>query len=155
MIRLYRTSDLEQLKHITATCFDDVSIDRNIEQRFGLLGGRDWRWRKLRHIDADVKGERAQGVFVWEEDGQVVAYISTRIDRESKIGGIPNVAVLPEQQGKGIGRQLLAHALDYMRAEGMECAKIETLAQNPIGAHLYPDVGFEEVAQQIHYVKRL
>jgi ribosomal protein S18 acetylase RimI-like enzyme len=155
MIRLYRASDLEPLKNITAICFDGVSIDRNIEQRLGPLGGRDWRWRKLRHIDADVEGERAQGVFVWEEDGQVVAYISTRIDRESKIGGIPNVAVLPNQQGKGIGRQLIEHALDYMRSAGMECAKIETLAQNPIGSHLYPDIGFEEVAQQIHYVKRL
>jgi len=46
-------------------------------------------------------------------------------------------------------------ALDYLRDQGMECAKIETLAQNPIGSHFYPSVGFEEVARQIHYVKRL
>ena len=130
MIRPYRRDDLEALKRITAICFEKVSIDRNIEERFGLIAGRDWRFRKLRHIDDDVAGERAKGVFVWEEEGEVVGYITTRIDPESKIGGIPNIAVLPETQSRGIGRQLLAHGLAYLRAEGMECAKIETLAQN-------------------------
>jgi ribosomal protein S18 acetylase RimI-like enzyme len=155
MIRLYRESDLERLKEITAICFDGVSIDRNIEKQLGLIGNRDWRWRKLRHIDDDVAGDRGLGVFVWDEDGRVEGYVTTRIDRESKIGGIPNIAVDPSLQGRGIGRQLLEHALAFMREEGMECAKIETLAQNPIGSHLYPDVGFEEVAHQIHYVMRL
>ena len=155
MIRPYRPADLPALKHITAICFPRVSIDHNIEQRFGLIGGRDWQFRKLRHIDDDVAGERASGVFVWEEDGEVVGYITTRIDRESKIGGIPNLAVLPHRQSEGIGRKLLEHGLNYMRVQGMECAKIETLAQNPIGAHLYPSLGFEEVARQIHYCTRL
>jgi ribosomal protein S18 acetylase RimI-like enzyme len=155
MIRSYKPQDLERLKEITAICFDGVSIDRNIEALLGPIGDRDWRWRKLRHIDADVEGERAAGVFVWEEQNTVGGYISTRIDKQSKIGAIPNLAVDPALQGKGIGRQLIEHALAYMRAEGMECAKIETLAQNPIGSHLYPDVGFKEVARQIHYAMRL
>ena len=63
MIRPYRPEDLAVLKHITAVCFPGVSIDHNIEQRFGLIGGRDWQFRKLRHIDDDVAGERASGVF--------------------------------------------------------------------------------------------
>ncbi len=155
MIRTYEEKDLERIKEITAICFDGVSIDRNIEERFGRVGDHDWRWRKLRHIDDDVSGERARGVFVWEENGRVGGYVTTRIDRESKIGGIPNIAVDPDLQGRGIGRHLLEHAIDFMRSEVMECAKSETLAQNPIGSHLYPDVGFEEVAHQIHYVMRL
>ena len=155
MIRLYRPEDLAALKHITAICFDGVSIDRNIEERFGLIGGRDWQFRKLRHMDDDVSGERATGVFVWEEAGNVVGYITTRIDHESKIGGIPNIAVLPDAQGRGIGRKLLDHGLDYMRSQGMEIAKIETLAQNEVGSHLYPSLGFEEVARQVHYCMNL
>lgn len=155
MIRSYRPQDLDRLKEITAVCFDGVSIDRNIETQFGAVGGRDWRWRKLRHIDDDVAGDNARHVFVWEEAGQVVGYISTRIDYEGKIGRIPNIAVLPDHQGKSIGRRLMEHALDHMRREGMECAKIETLAQNEVGSRFYPDVGFKEVARQIHYVMRL
>ena len=37
----------------------------------------------------------------------------------------------------------------------MTVAKIETLEQNPIGRHLYPSVGFIEVARQIHYAMPL
>ena len=60
MIRPYRPADLPALKRITAICFPGVSIDHNIEQHFGLVGGRDWQFRKLRHIDDDVVGERGQ-----------------------------------------------------------------------------------------------
>jgi len=34
-------------------------------------------------------------------------------------------------------------------------AKIETLAQNAIGNHLYPSLGFVEVARQVHFVAKL
>jgi len=155
MIRNYRPEDLEQLKKITVVCFAEVSIDRNIEEIFGLIGDRDWRWRKLRHIDADVAGDRARGVFVCEFGDQVVGYITTRVDPESKIGWIPNLAVLPEYRGRGLGKRLMRTALDYLRDQGMACAKIETPEQNPIGSRFYPDVGFREVARQIHYLIRL
>ncbi len=155
MIRPYHPADLDALKEITALCFAKVSIDANIEAQFGAIGGRDWRWRKLRHIDQDVHGERAEGVFVWEEEGQVQGYITTRIDPESKIGWIPNLAVRPEYQSRGLGRKLMDHALDYLRQQGMEAAKIETLAQNAVGSQFYPSTGFREVARQIHYLMRL
>lgn len=155
MIRKYRPEDLGKLKEITAVCFEGVSIDRNIEEHFGPIGEHDWRWRKLRHIDADVEGQNAEGVFVYEVDGQVVGYITARVDPQSKIGWIPNLAVIPEHRKEGLGKLLMQTALDYLRDQGMECAKIETLAQNPIGSRFYPSVGFEEVARQIHYVKRL
>lgn len=155
VIREYHPDDLPALKRITALCFEPVSIDRNIETRFGCIGGRDWRWRKLRHIDDDVAGDRARGVFVLQADDQVVGYITTRVDRESRIGGIPNLAILPAYQGRGLGKQLIQTALDYLRAQNMECAKIETLVQNEVGASLYVNMGFEEVARQIHYLMRL
>ncbi len=155
LIRGYRPDDLERLKEITVVCFAEVSIDRNIEREFGLVGDRDWRWRKRRHIDADVAGDNARGVFVHEIEGEVVGYITTRVDQESRIGWIPNMAVDPDHQGKGIGRDLMKASLAYMRECGMECAKIETLEQNPIGSRFYPSTGFREVGRQIHYLMRL
>ena len=150
-IRRYRPSDLETLKTITAICFDGVCIDQNIEQLYGLIHGKDWRWRKKRHIDADA-AINAAGIFVAEEDGQIVGYISTRIDPATKVGGIPNFAVLPAYQQRGIGSRLLEEAVAYLAAEGMRYARIETLAQNEVGAHFYPNFGFQEVARQVHYV---
>ena len=155
MIRNYRPADLEFIKEITLLCFEDTSIDRNIEAQFGPIGDRDWRWRKLRHIEADVAGDNARGVFVCELDGQVVGYISARVDPESKIGWIPNMAVLPQHQEKGLGKMLMQTALDFLREQNMECVKIESLEQNPVGPRFYPGIGFQEVARQIHYIKRL
>jgi ribosomal protein S18 acetylase RimI-like enzyme len=45
--------------------------------------------------------------------------------------------------------------LDYFRAEGLEYAVIETMAQNAVGQHLYPACGFGEVARQVHFARRL
>ena len=52
-------------------------------------------------------------------------------------------------------KELLEHAIDFFRRSGMQVAKIETLDQNPIGQNLYPSLGFQEVARQIHYAMRL
>ena len=155
MIRSYRPADLARVKEITAICFEGVSIDRNIEEAFGVLGGKDWRWRKLRHVDADTAEANAIGVFVYDEGDLLVGYITCRLDSESNIGWIPNMAVIPESQGQGIGKQLMERAFTYFRDGGMEVVKIETLDQNPVGQVFYPSMGFEEVARQIHYAKKL
>lgn len=153
-IRAYAESDREALKAITTICFRRVSIDWNIERMFGVIGEKDWAWRKNRHIDADADAN-PDGIFVAEADGQVVGYITSRTDPESKIGWIPNLAVLPEYQGRGIAKRLMQSCLDYLRASGMSHAKIETLAHNEVGSNFYPNVGFQEVSRQIHYVMPL
>jgi ribosomal protein S18 acetylase RimI-like enzyme len=149
-IRLYRESDLERLQEITVEGFEGVSIDRNIEQRHGLVAGRDWKWRKARHIQLDAERD-PQGLFVAEADGAIAGYITTWRDVEAGVGFIPNLAVDSRFRGEGIGRRLIEHALDHFRRQGMKYARIETLDQNPIGQKLYPSFGFEEIARQIHY----
>ncbi len=154
MIRSFREDDRATLKAITAEVFRPVSIDANIEDTFGLVAGLDWAQRKLRHIDADCDAN-PEGVFVAEEGGQVVGYITTRLDEVTKIGWIPNIAIRAAHKGRGLGHALLERALDYLRESGMVMAKIETLDQNPVGQHLFPKLGFVEVARQVHYVRPL
>ena len=153
-VRKFDEADRAALKQITATCFDGVSIDQNLQQRFGLVAGKEWQRRKTRHIDADVAAN-ADGIFVAEIDGKVVGYITTRVDTEARIGGIPNYAVLPSFQKRGIGKRLVDTALDYLKDAGMECVRIETLEQNEVGKHFYPKLGFELVATQHHYAMKL
>lgn len=154
MIRRYEEADREPIKAITAICFEGVSIDSGIEVKYGLIGGKDWRWRKVRHIDDDIAAN-ADGVFVAVENGEVVGYVTSRVDHDSKIGWIPNLAVLPEYQQRGIGKDLIEIALVYMAEAGMLYARIETLAHNAVGQHFYPNMGFVEVARQIHYIMPL
>jgi len=154
MVRPFRPSDLEPLKEITALGFEGVSIDYAIQEHFGVIGGKDWKWRKARHIQEDVEAN-APGIFVYEAGGRPVGYITTRIDAGSKIGWIPNIAIHPEHQGKGIGKALMQAALDYLRQSGMLYARIETLEHNKRGRTFYPSVGFKEIVRQIHYLARL
>jgi len=154
-LRLFRPDDLPRLQAITAQTFRPVSIDRKMEQLLGAFGPGDWQTRKLAAIALDCELQ-PDGVFVAVDDHDIpIGYVTTRLQSASGIGWIPNLAVDPACQGQGIGRALLERALDFFRERGMVVAKIETLEQNPIGQHLYPSLGFQEVARQVHYALRL
>ena len=156
VIRPYREPDRSTVRELTVAAFEGVSIDHNIERRLGPIAGRDWRWRKSRDVDRDIDWLGAE-LAVAEDDqtGAVVGYVTMHCDAETLIGWIHNLVVGAEARGRGLGRQLIEHALARFRAAGMTVAKIETLDQNPIGTYLYPSVGFIEVARQIHYVMPL
>ena len=154
-IRQFNPDDLPAIKAITVEGFTGGSLDHAVEEKLGgKLAGHDWRWRKARHIDDDAAANPG-GIFVAELEGEVAGYITTVLDREAGRGRIPNLAVSASVRGHGIGRALIERALDYFRAEGMAYVAIETMASNPIGQTLYPDCGFEEVARQVHYARRL
>jgi ribosomal protein S18 acetylase RimI-like enzyme len=153
-IRPFHPTDLAKIQEITVESFEGVSIDRNIETRFGVIAGHGWKDRKARGIAMDCEMNPA-GVFVAVDGDQIVGYITTRVDRFSGIGQIPNLAVAPEGRGRGIGSSLIEHALAWLRDQGMAMAKIETLDQNERGQQLYPRFGFQEVARQIHYLMPL
>ena len=153
-IRLYQSSDVDELKRITIEGFEGIAIDQSVEAALGILSGHDWRWRKARHVDEDVEANPT-GIFVADESGKVLGYISTRVDHEVGKGRIPNLAVDQSERGQGIGRLLIEHALDYFRREGMAFAMIETMDNNRVGQHLYPSCGFVETCRQIHFAKML
>ena len=76
-IRPYQSSDIDELKRITIDGFEGIAIDQNVEKALGILSGNDWRWRKARHVDEDIQANPT-GVFVAEELGKVLGYISQR-----------------------------------------------------------------------------
>ncbi len=154
LIRRYRPEDGPAVLSLTVEAFEPVSIDRNIEERFGPIGGHDWRWRKARQVELELTSY-PEGSFVAECQGELVGYITTWVDAAAGIGYIPNLAVSAGRRGEGIGRALIERALAYFRNLGLSHARIETLEQNPVGQHLYPKCGFVEVARQIHYCQGL
>lgn len=153
-LRPFRPDDLENIKTLTLDCFDGVTIEQNLEASLGMFNGHDWRWRKARQIDEDVAANPS-GIFVAEVQGRLIAYITTRVDPEAGKGRIPNLAVASDFRGRGLGRRLIEHALDYFRSKGLAYAVIETMDQNPVGLHAYPACGFVEIARQVHFARRL
>lgn len=156
VIRPYRETDRLVVRELTALAFEGVSIEHNIDQLLGPIAGREWRWRKMRDIDRDLDLLGAELAVAEEHPGAVVVgYITMQCDHDTKIGWIHNLAVGAGSRGQGLGRELIEHALNCFRAAGMTIAKIETLEQNLIGRHIYPSLGFVEVARQIHYAMPL
>jgi len=84
-----------------------------------------------------------------------VGYITTTTDDRARTGHIRNLAVHPAHQSQGIGRALIAHALAFFRAKGLEYARIEALEQNERGRRVYGRLGFREVGRQVLYFRRL
>lgn len=153
-IRRYRPDDLATLRRITVDSFGSVALDQLIEDRMGVWNDRDWKARKADHIDEDCT-LNPDGCFVAERDGEILGYITTRVDTVNERGRIPNLAVVEKARGLGLGRRLIHHALDYFREQGMKLAQIETMASNVIGQNLYPSCGFEEIGRQVHFAMRL
>jgi len=153
-IRPYQPDDLGELKRITVEAFEGLALDQRIEEKIGVAHKKDWRWRKARDVEDDVRANPT-GVFVALQDNRILGYISTRIDREAGKGRIPNLAVAADARGSGLGRHLIEHALNYFRQEGMDFAVIETMAYNEVGNHLYPSCGFVEVGRQVHFARKL
>ncbi len=153
-IRHYSPADLPTLRQITVDSFGSVALDQMLEDRLGVWNGRTWQDRKADNIDDDCTVNPA-GCFVAERDGIILGYITTRVDAINSVGRIPNLAVVEQARGLGLGRRLIHHALDYFREHSLKVAKIETMASNVIGQNLYPSCGFEEVGRQVHFAQRL
>ena len=60
------------------------------------------------------------------ETGEVVAFVTFRMQKEKFLGLIGNNAVAPEAQGKGVGTLMYAHILDLFRSEGLRFASVGT-----------------------------
>ena len=153
-IRHYDPSDEERVKELTINAFNGVSIEHNIENAWPELLPIPWGERKWPMVAMDLT-DHPEECFVVEHAGEVIGYATTRINRRNSVGQIPDMAVDETFRGKGIGRKLLEHCIQYFRDQNLTLARIETLDQNPIGRHLYPDLGFEEVARQIFYAMPL
>jgi GNAT superfamily N-acetyltransferase len=76
-------------------------------------------------------------IYVAELDGAPVASVS--------VGGgfLRTLYVLPERQGSGVGSALHDHALERLRALGLEEAKLWTLEENHAARRFYERRGWK------------
>jgi ribosomal protein S18 acetylase RimI-like enzyme len=112
-----------------------------------------WAWEK------QVRGDRAQqyrrtrtnvlacrekdpgGCFVAEEGGRPVGFVFSRT--WGGVGWLGTFAVLPEHQGRGIGKRLIAASLEYLRQDPDRVIGLETMFDSPYNLGLYLHLGFE------------
>ncbi|MGD9494776.1 MAG: GNAT family N-acetyltransferase [Armatimonadota bacterium] len=58
-----------------------------------------------------------------------------------------SLAVHPRGQGHGLGKALMAAALDYLRGRGATCVRLEVRPDNAAARHIYESLGFRDVGR--------
>ncbi|WP_144299727.1 GNAT family N-acetyltransferase [Elioraea rosea] len=97
-------------------------------------------------MDDDYAARIAAGeAQVAEADGTILGLLVT--ERHDGFLLIDNVAVAPGQQGRGIGRALLAAAEGEARRAGVPRLRLYTHARMATNIALYARAGFSEIAR--------
>ena len=82
-----------------------------------------------------------EGCFVAEEAGHLAGFIFSRT--WGGVGWFGTFAVRPDYQGRGIGKQLIAASLDYLRRDPTRVIGLETMPESPYNLGLYLRRGFQ------------
>lgn len=99
-------------------------------------------------LDARIASDDARTVII-ERDGEPVGTI--RLSLEGDVGGIYGFVVVPEWQGKGIGRDVLRRMCRRLRDEGARDIRLEVHVDNPHALRLYTSLGFVQDAAEDYY----
>jgi ribosomal protein S18 acetylase RimI-like enzyme len=85
----------------------------------------DWRAQQAAGVAGVLRDSAIQSWAAWL-DGALAGFVSVKLDAESRRGEIWMVAVEPDAQRRGVGLALTNFAVDWMRAQGMQVAIVET-----------------------------
>jgi ribosomal-protein-alanine N-acetyltransferase len=69
------------------------------------------------------------------------------------ISDVQTIAVVPEQEGKGIGSALLTELIRESHRRGAQDVLLEVRADNPRAQHLYRRFGFEQIHVRPRYYR--
>lgn len=107
--------------------------------------GRPW---KREHFEQELSGAYSFP-FVAEWDGQVVGYVCLMSLFEE--AQILDIAVLPEQRGRGIARRLMEYACAVAQGKQAEILALEVRASSSAAIGLYQSFGFRRVGVRPNY----
>jgi len=95
-------------------------------------------------------------VSLAEREGAIVGFVAGRVRAlppffgGGAAGFISEVFVSDTERGTGLGRQVLAHAVDWFAAQGITRVELQVLAGNPRALEFYRELGWhEELVQMV------
>lgn len=130
-LRRFQPSDLEQVVHINQMC-----LPENYSNYFFM----------------DLYERFPETFIVAELYGEIAGYIMCRIETGlpdfgllgiARRGHVISIAVLPQDQRKGIGQALMEEAMSRMKANKAKECYLEVRVSNTPAINLYKKMGFE------------
>jgi len=158
MIRKYKPDDLAVVMEIGNKAW------RKIYKMFRETYG-DELFQLIVPDETTSKGDQIKGhcerypdwVFICEEEGRIVGFITFSLDSSKKIGTIGNNAKDPDCNLKGIGQQMYRAVLEHFRENGMVYANVHTgldYAHAP-ARKAYEKAGFNIRHEDVDYYMKL
>ncbi len=93
-------------------------------------------------------GKRYQNFGLFDGHELVGYYISSQVVDEVTL---LNIAISPKQQGKQLGKQLMAHLVQRCEEGDVSQLWLEVRVSNQAAIHLYQSAGFCEVDRRANY----
>ena len=99
--------------------------------------------------------------FIAELDGKAIGFIELNIrnfaegSRNDKVPYLEAWYIAPEYQGKGFGKQLMAHAEQWAKAQGFNELASDTEITNTKSIALHKALGFIETERVVCFLKKL
>ena len=100
---------------------------------------------------AELAQAETRRYLVAEAAGRIVGYAGLMCIEP--IADVQTIAVVPEQEGKGIGSALLTELIRESRQRGAEDVLLEVRADNPRAQQLYLRYGFEQIHVRPRYYR--
>lgn len=139
-IREAKKSDLANLKKLTTNLYSGTRITNDPKTKsFANRYYTSW-------IENSVNGEAEDSVLVWDEQGQILGYVTLQ-----KKGQIPLIGVSEKARGKGIARSLLNASFARFRKWGVDTVNIDTQMGNIPALRAYQGVGFKIVDSHLTF----
>lgn len=92
---------------------------------YGNFYPQGWEPRQVADLAAVLDAE-PEHVDVALVEGRVAGWVCTRLHPEDRMGEIHLLAVDPDHQRQGVGRALMEHACQRIRAAGLSMVMVET-----------------------------
>ena len=144
-IRLARLDEMETVASIAYRAFQSfrLQVDPQIPEAHARHSRREW-------VRNGFKG-RAEAIYVAEIENRLVGFVLLRskMDKEN-IGEIELIAVEPGFHGRGIGKALVAQAIQYYQGKTLEI-QVGTQAKNLQAIGLYTRMGFSVVRSEFSF----
>ena len=97
----------------------------------------------------------ANMVLVAEMNGKAIGYVSCHLMNDTLGGQIGLVGVASGARGRGVGKTLIDHCLDWFATHGCELVKVVTQGRNIAAQRLYQSCGFLTHSVELWYHKWL
>lgn len=124
-------------------------------QAMEAQGLHQWHWGEYPNEEMILQDIELGQLYV-NDEGTAAVCINQVQDKEyddinwlfgQKPGSFHRLALRPACQGKGLGKALLQDVEDVLRAQGCDCLRIDTYAENTHAQHVYEQYGMRTAGE--------